>query len=324
MKKCFHLLLALTLIFGPIGQVTVAKDGIAPQSGPQLTQAIELLDSYGGEGSRLERARAILEEIVEKDPNNAPAHREFARYHIMRGYINYLNFRPGSLETAEASLKKALEIDPGYAEAYVLAGHLYRIMKRPTEAKTALATADALGTRDPWLQNNWADILIDEGKYEEAAQRYQNVIASGTTNRKTMVAAFEGLTRYYIGIGHLDEADSIHKKKIAYDPESAWNYGNYANFLLCRRDDYEAALDQAHRALRIMNYGAGRYTLASGLYRKWADQIIKGETIDAQKSFADAAAIVPGSPSNIVASTCGNGPPLEAVNNAESRFATGQ
>ncbi|WP_152560350.1 tetratricopeptide repeat protein [Arenimonas donghaensis] len=322
MTKHSPLLFALAAIFCLLGQqVAAAKSSAASPSGHQLTQAVELLDGYRGDSSSLERAKAILDGILQKDPGNAPAHREIARYHIMRGHLGYLSFMPGSLEAAEASLKKAIEVDPSYAEAYVLAGHLYRLMKRPIEAKAALSKADALGSRDPWLQNNWADILIDEGRLEEAAQRYKNVVESGTENRRAMVAAFEGLTRYYKRTGSLDEADSIYRKKIAYDPESAWNYGNYANFLLCVRDDFEGALEQANHALQIMNYGAGRRALAAALYRKWADQIMNGDTAGAQMSIADASAIEPGSPLEIVASVCGSGRPLNAVSDAEKRVA---
>ena len=318
MTKRFQLLLVLSLIFGTTGYASVADDSAGLRAKDHLARAIDLLDTYRGDSTKLETAKTLLEEIVQKDPDNAAAFRELARYYIMRGHISYQDFRPGSLDAAEASVKKALEINPDYAEAYVLAGHLYRLMKRPVDARNALSRADALGTEDPWLQNNWADVLLDDGKYEEAAQRYQKVIDSETNNQKAMVVAFEGLGAYYKSIGRLDEADAIYRKTIAYEPESAWNHGNYAQFLLCMRDDYETAMEQAARALQIMNYGVGRNILASALYRKWADQIMKGETVAANESFANAAAKASGSPTQIVASICGNCAALKAVRNVES------
>ncbi len=144
---------------------------MAKQSAPNATvssaksvvKARDLLDGYRGDSGELMEARRILEAAIKQDPRDFVAYREMARYFIMSGHVSSSQFEAGSLEAAESSLKKAIDIKPKYAEAYVLAGHLYRLMKRPVDAKLALAKADKIGTNDPWLQNNWADVLIDEG-----------------------------------------------------------------------------------------------------------------------------------------------------------------
>lgn len=115
----------------------------------------------------------------------------------MRGHISSDRFKPASLQTADALITRSLELNPKFAEAFVLRGHLYRLMGRHDEALVALKKAEQLSTRDPWLQNNWADLLLDEGKYDEAAQRYRDVIESKTPNKKAMMAALEGLSTYY-------------------------------------------------------------------------------------------------------------------------------
>ena len=272
----------------------------APASAPsdshdiRLARARDLINAYRGDASLLDRARVDLEEILRQNPSFAPAYREFARYFIKRGHINYLRFAPGSLELAEESLKKAITIDPDYADAYVLFGHLYRLMDRPEEAKLALKKAEAIGTSLPWLHLNWADILLDEGRNDEAAQKYRTVINSKTRNKSAMTAAFEGLTRYYESIGNLDGADEIYRKKIAYEPDSAWNHGNYAEFLLCVRDNFDAAIQRARDALDRMNYGAGRYFLAAALYRKWAHfVVVEKDREGGARYFKEAQSIYP-------------------------------
>jgi Tfp pilus assembly protein PilF len=286
------------------------------QLADQLTEAIALLDAYRGDGAMLSAARTKLEDIIKQDPSNAPAYREMARYFIMRGHISSLDFQPGSLEAADKSLKTALDIDPRYAEAYVLQGHLYRLMQRPTAAQAALAKADELGTSDPWLQNNWADILIDEGKFDEAAQRYRKVIESGTLNKKAMISAFEGLTKYYRRINRPDEVDSLYRKQIEYEPDRAWTYGNYAHFLLCDRDDYDGAISRSRQALNIMDYGVGRATLAASLYRKWAGLALNGKVSEAAKYRSEALSLSSAPAEQIVRSLCGDTAALTAVRNA--------
>jgi Tfp pilus assembly protein PilF len=329
MKRKALLVVGMFLAFGTTGPTVCAaqcaKDGSTKsrsQSGPladQMAQTVELLDAYRGDSATLSAARTTLEEIIKSDPQYVPAYREMARYFIMSGHISYLNFQPGSLEAAEKCLKIALDIDPRYAEAYVPEGHLYRLMKRSGDAKAALTAADQLGASDPWLQNNWADILIDEGRFDEAAQRYRRVIDSGTSNKKAMISAFEGLTSYYTRTGRPDEVDSLYKKQIAYEPDRAWTYGNYAQFLLCDRDDFDAAISRSRQALKLMDYGIGRTTLASSLYRKWADLTSRGEILEAARYLSEAKAFSSAPAEQIVRSLCGGTAALTAVRNAVSR-----
>lgn len=157
------------------------------------------LDTYRGNGAILKQAKQRLDELLAADPNCVLAYKELARFHIMDGHISSLQFEPGSLESAESALNAALSVDPEYADAYVLFGHLYRLMDRHDDAVAALERADAIGTDNPWLQLNWADLLLDEGRPDEAVQRYQGIMDSKTKNKKAMGVAFEGLIRYYKG-----------------------------------------------------------------------------------------------------------------------------
>jgi tetratricopeptide (TPR) repeat protein len=256
-------------------------------------QSVELLNGYRGNSSELEAARAGLSAVLDAHPGYAPAHREMARYLIASGHVRAKVFRPGSLEAADAYISRAIEINPGFAEAFVLRGHLYRLMGRHQDAVAALTKAEQLGTSDPWLQNNWADLLIDEGKYEEAAKRYRAVIDSKSANKKATAAALEGLIAYYEAQGRFDEADEMYRKQIEFEPGTAWTYGNYAQFLLCQRDDYEKSIARAREALRIMDYGVGRFWLASGLYRKWAKELMAGTPDKGGPSYLEAQGIYP-------------------------------
>lgn len=285
----------------------------------KFEQAVKLLDDYRGNTASLEQARSALDEVLKANPLFAPAHREKSRYFIMRGYINTVRFQPGALEAAAASLDKAIELKPNYAEAYVLRGHLYRLMGRHRDALAALEKAERLGTTDPWLHNNWADLLLDEGKFEAAAARYKKVIEGKTQNKKAVAAAFEGLIRYYRSTRNLDRADEIYRKQIAFEPGSAWSYGNYANFLLCEKDDYENAIVRSRQALKIMDYGNGRYWLAAALYRKWANGVVSGNGderyfLEAQKFYPDP---------NRIAAHAANCPPLRFVSQALARSKNG-
>ncbi len=131
------------------------------------------------------------------------------------------------------------------------------------------------------------------------------MLANKSANPKATAAAFEGLIKFYKRTSQWELADATYQKMIAREPYAAWNYGNYAQFLLCNRDNYEAAINQSKQALNIMNYGVGRQTLAAALYRKWAALLLRGQKDDATKMLREAREIVEQTPYLVVNSICG-------------------
>lgn len=311
--------LAIGVLLSFLMPAAVANQSALPSKFSQkFIHSVGLLDSYRGDTSSLETARIELLDILKENPRYAPAHREMARYFIKRGTVRNFEFAPGSLEAADSAIKSAIEIDPNFAEAFVLRGHLYRLMKRHSEARAALEKADTLNTNDPWLQNNWADLLIDEGKYADAAQRYEGVINRKTVDRNATAAAFQGLTILYRRLGSLDKEDETHRKLILFGPDSAWVYGNYGAFLLCVRDDAEAAIVQFRKALEKMNYGVARIGLAASLYRKLAEDSIKSQNESGRAQLKEALSLGSGSPVEVVSSFCGGGSAVAAMVRAEN------
>ncbi len=232
--------------------------------------ARNIINSYRGQSKNIVEADKLLKEILEKDKDYAPVYREYGRLHIIAGYVSNGGYRTGSLESSEISIHKSIEIEPNYADSYVLLGHLYTQMKRYKEAQSALEKAESIGTKIPWLDLNWADLLNVQGKHNEALQRYINVEESKTLNKKAYSAALEGIREYYGAIGDYEKVKSLYLKQIEYEPETAWNYSNYASFLLFHYGDVEGAIENSKKALQIMNFGMGKYILACALYTKWA------------------------------------------------------
>ncbi|HEY6941875.1 hypothetical protein [Dokdonella sp.] len=288
----------------------------------KLRHAASLLDAYRGDDARpLEAARAELDDVVKANPRYAPAWRELARYRMMSGHTGGADFAPGALEGADEALSNAIASDPGYAAAYVLRGQLYRLMKRPDDAVAALRKAESLGSDDPWLHNNWADLLLDEGKFVEAGEHYRKVSGDAAAPVKARLAATEGLIEFYLGGGDLAHADEMFRRLVALEPGSARGHTAYAQFLLCQREDYEGAIARAREGLRVENQDAARYWLAAALYRRWAQAVIvDGKPEGGKASFAEAQAIFPGVEE--VAANAATCPALDFVAQALSRQAT--
>ena len=299
MKKIF--LISFILLFSltaysedwvsPIDKKYSAKD---PEAFSNFSKARDLLNSWRGQREKLKEADVLLRRILGKDETFAPAYRELGRLYIMAGYINYDNVKKGSLNPAEKSILKSIEIEPDYADSYVLLGHLYTIMKRYKNAESALVKAESIGTNIPWLHLNWADLLIEQQKYQEAMKRYQYIVETGSSNKKAYTSALSGVTTIYSYMGQYDKANEGHKKEIEYEPENAWKLGNYASFLLFDYDNVDGAIENGRKAISIMNYGMGRFTLACALYTKWAQLLNDPDRKDeASQYFGDAWSLYP-------------------------------
>ena len=112
--------------------------------------------------------------------------------------------------------------------------------------------------------------------------------------RNQVIAAFWGVSDLYARSGHMETAEEAHQKVIAYYPDYAWGYGNYAEFLLYKKGDYETSISYARRALALMNYGAARSTLSAALFRKWAElKLVEGQLDSAQQYYDEAMTIYP-------------------------------
>ncbi|VAW71005.1 hypothetical protein MNBD_GAMMA12-2020 [hydrothermal vent metagenome] len=275
----------------------------APALFEKFKTARELLNSYRGRQAKLYEAGKLLKEILYVAPEFAPAFREFGRLFIMGGHVNYDNFMKGSLASAESAILESIRIEPEYADSFVLLGHLYTKMNRISKARAALIKAEKIGTNIPWLHLNWADLLKKEGKYEDAMKRYQLIVNKGSSNRKAYSNALSGVTTMYMYFGQYSKANEGYKKEIEYEPESAWNWGNYADFLLYTYKDADGAIDKGRKALSIMNYGMGRFTLACALYTKWAQSLQEpNKKIEAEKYLKEAWLLYP-FPNEVIAKT---------------------
>lgn len=296
--------IALLIILFSINSFAFSSEWISPIDARYKTKnldlfnkfntARDLVNSWRGQSDKLASADKLLSTILEEDPQFAPAYREYGRIHIMNGYIHSEKFKEGSLDLSEKFILKSIEIEPKYADAYVLLGHLYTLMKKYKEAQISLEKAESIGTKNPWLNLNWASLLIEEKQYSKALQQYINVLFTQPSDKKAYLTALSGLTKLYEISGDFENARIYFTKQIEYEPESAWILGNYAHFLLFSYGDIDEAIKNGEKALQIMNYEIGRLVLACALYTKWAiflDDPIKRD--NAQQYFDQAWSIYP-------------------------------
>ncbi len=259
-----------------------------------------ILDSWNGQPEILDKANNTLTEILVRNPENYLALKEMARFLMDDGYINsrnisnkhYIytvgNYKPNTLNKAEATVRKAIRTNEKYAEGYVMLGNIQIEQGKLDDAEKSLKQAELLKTNDPWLHLNWAAIYNAKGESSLVQKHCQQALQVTTKNKTTSVYAYDLLNSIYIREGKHKEAVATFKKQLQLEPNSAWIKGNYANYLSETLGHHDDAIAESRAALKIMDYGIGHRILGGALYRKWAEMVANGDIQNADKYFQEA------------------------------------
>ena len=272
----------------PIEKYYQTKD---PALYEKYREARTLIDTYSGQRDQREKAATILKEVLDTDNQFAPAYRELSRVLMLFG-SNKQKYEDGAMNPSEELLLAALQIEPEYADAYVLMGHMYTAMGRTDEAEEALNRAEEIGTDNPWLDTNRASLLSELRRYRESLARYEAIIAKGPSHPRTYGSALSRASTLYTFFSELDKANETYLNMIEHEPKNPWVRSDYGRFLLHYYEDEDGAIEQAEDAIQILNYLDARVVLASALYTKWA--YLKDEDpYTAQMYFDQAQLLVP-------------------------------
>ncbi|MGH9385187.1 MAG: protein kinase domain-containing protein [Vicinamibacterales bacterium] len=126
---------------------------------------------------------------------------------------------------AEPSFRRAIDLNPSYAEARAFYSHYLHIMKRPEEAMTQIQRATELDPLNPSIQALYAADLVWAQRYDEAIVQARNALRTAPANTVALTQLETALyeTKRY------DEALAVLKtrwtKRVGPEVEEAINRG---------------------------------------------------------------------------------------------------
>lgn len=296
----FHLAIAMGVLAS--GGAVAASGSLARGS-----SALELMAQADAElvlirghidAGRLDKAKPLLDKLLQSAPDSAAVRRLYAQYHLTESH------GPESLQAAHRHLAHAVRVAPADAANYVLQGFVLHLQGRREDARAALERAEQLGSTDPWLHLNWGNLLLDEGKQEPAAARFRKVLEIKGLSPVLESEARWGLATYFIRAGRLGEADRMHKALMAVRGNDPYSQTRYAQFLYCARDDYETAIAVADKARGQHDSADVRVVLAAALFRKWSEQVHQGKAEDAAATLQLTRPLVNPNPVAVSEMTC--------------------
>ena len=208
---------------------------------------------------------------------------EYAEAHYNLGII-LKNL--GKLKEAESSYHKAIELNPNYAIAFCNLGNILKDRGKLKEAELAIRKAIKLNPDYAIAYSNLGSILKDRGKLKEAELAIHKAIKLNSNNAET---------HYKLGIilkdrGKLKEAESSYHKAIELNPNYAMALSNLGSISIDLGKLKEAE-SYTLRAIEINPDLAKAYFCISSLQysngnKIWQDQLFS-ENILINKSQKD-------------------------------------
>ena len=163
----------------------------------------------------LEQALASFTQAVTIDPAFAPAHAMIARVHVARGEY-YIEPPRHSLELARASAKRAMELEPGLAEAHLALGDVRRMLEWDWRgAELAYAQAIALNPSQENPHRRYSILLASLSRRAEAVREAER--ACDLDPLCLVVGSSGALVRYLVS--DYDAAIERCRRTLDLDPQ---------------------------------------------------------------------------------------------------------
>ncbi|HMK30804.1 MAG TPA: tetratricopeptide repeat protein, partial [Terriglobales bacterium] len=232
--------------------------------------APEVYESYlKGEFASNKIGRAALEEsikyfqeAIKKDPTFAPAYVELANAYDNLGMI-FVGAPPRETRPRViAAARKALELDPGLAEAHALLGSVYQQQWQWSEAEAEFRRALELKPNDATAHSGFSHWLLCQGRMEEA-------LAEAERARELDPLAFSGtqIGSILFHARRYGEAIRQLRSVLTVQPDSAftlWVLG----FALIGNGQSKEAIPVLEKTVSLMDRSPGSIEILAMAYAK--------------------------------------------------------
>lgn len=256
-----------------------------PEHFETYLSAYDIVQNWHNSRTKIEdlnKAEEILKKIISSNKQYAPAYRELGRVYTIKG---------DHLSSVDA-INKALEIEPDYADAYVLLGYEYLLFYKLDAAKSSLKRAEELGSKNPWLDLNYGFIHQKEGDYEAAFKRCEKVYHSGTNNLKAKTHSLNCLIKYHKERKNYRLVDKYYRELIENDKFYFEKHIEYATFLFLQKNFEQSILESDKLLKKAKGQQIQKISSllkVSNYYGIWADYVFNnGENIHSKDLLKDA------------------------------------
>lgn len=222
----------------------------------------ELAEIYY-QSQRIRDAVTEANSILAKDPDNLPARRLLARIYVRTlGDLSNTAGQRDTVARAAEQYREILRLDPGDTDAALWLARLYRLQNEQDKAESVLRD---LLAREPANENGveqLTQLLLDEGKSQEAVSSLQVILQRAPTPR-----LWELLGDAYNQIHDLPKAEQAYRHAADAQPDDINHHKELAQTLL-GEEKYSEALEQFQRLTQMDADNPDNYVRLAEIYRQ--------------------------------------------------------
>jgi type IV pilus assembly protein PilF len=149
-----------------------------------------------------------------------------------------LYFSRNQFSTALAEVKLALQADPNYGAAYNLSGLIYAALGNPSQAEASFRRALQINPHDADTMQNFGWFLCQNQRYTEAEAQFQEALVQ--PDYRGAATTLRAMGNCQLRDGRLPEAESSLLRSYQLDPSNPATAVNLAD-VQYRRGEYERA-----------------------------------------------------------------------------------
>jgi tetratricopeptide (TPR) repeat protein len=230
----------------------------------------ELAEIYF-QAQRIRDAVIEAQSMLAKDPENLGAHRLLARIYVRTlGDLSDTSGQHDTLVRAAEQYREILRLDPADTDAALWLARLYRLQNEHDKAESVLRT---LLAREPENENGveqFTQLLLDEGKSQEAVNTLQGILKRAPTAR-----LWDMLGAANTQIHDLPNAEQAYRKACDMQAEDLGHRKGLAHTLLSE-EKYPEAIEQYQRLSQMDAEDPNSYLRLAEIYKQ-TDQLDKAE-----------------------------------------------
>jgi len=216
----------------PAKAETLARDIL--RENPEEPDALLLLAVALRKKGATNSARALLETLIQTQSHRAPVHYE----------LGLILAEAGDNRGATASLRSAVDLDPGFADAWHALGDQMTRMRSKKVADKAYAEYYYATINDPVLRD--AMTAFREGRYEDVRQLLRPHVESNPND----VNAIKLLAEVAMKLNNIQSAEQLFKRCVELAPEFTGARFRYATALISL-NKLQEAIDQVDEILKL-------------------------------------------------------------------------
>jgi DNA-binding winged helix-turn-helix (wHTH) protein/Flp pilus assembly protein TadD len=190
--------------------------------------------------------RNLLQQVVTLDPDYARAWESLAAIEVMPVWNGETTVEE-AWERSRPYVEKALEIDPGLADAYVTLGRFKREFGEFEEAIEMFQKALELDPGNRWASANLGLVLRFTGRLEESLDIFKLDVALDPLD--SYAHARLGTSQWLME--NHEEAFRQYRKAAELDPDNEETYDSWSAMLALGMGRFDLALDKMHQKMDV-------------------------------------------------------------------------